>query len=283
MDAQDLRWQVELGSTWQVTTILEPEPFEGQRLTADLLAPVTLAGFSGSEQMVVWPVKTREATLAFSGTLPRGNRTRNRPGNVPLNASEFQYLHETRHQSPSFGAACNAVRPFARWFRPRIPRIRDRGRCRDENQPAAGAQQALGAIAAGAVIDLMKPLIEVSDQRRYRCRSSPTRTPSARRAAALAAPTSWPGRSCGCSPASSSPSARPLENGFYYDIDSPTPITRGGLPADRGGDAEDRRGRRAVRARSSGRPPRPARWCRTCGQGSRSSTSTTTLNAVPDV
>ena len=42
--------------------------------------------------------------------------------------------------------------------------------------------------------------------------------------------------------------ARRLENGFYYDIDSPTPITRRRLSAHRRRDAQDHRRRRAVRA-----------------------------------
>ena len=50
-----------------------------------------------------------------------------------------------------------------------------------------------------------------------------------------------------------------IENGFYYDIDSPTADPRGGLPAHRGGDAQDRRRGRAVRALRAAdrRGPRP--------------------------
>ena len=100
---------------------------------------------------------------------------------------------------------------------------------------------------------------------------------SPRRAAAQHAPTSWPGPSCGSSPARSSPSARPLENGFYYDIDSPTPITRGRLPAHRGGDEEDRRSRPSRSSGSSGRPPRRRALVQRPEAGAtRSSTSTTT-------
>ena len=52
---------------------------------------------------------------------------------------------------------------------------------------------------------------------------------------------------------------------------------RGGFPAHRGGDAQDRRGGRAVRALRAARPPRPAAWCEDLEPGAtRSSTSTTT-------
>ena len=68
----------------------------------------------------------------------------------------------------------------------------------------------------------------------------------------------------------------PIENGFYYDIDSEPPIREEDFPRIEEEMPQDRHPGRAVRDASRSRPPRPALLSRIWPRVTRSSTSTTT-------
>ena len=132
---------------------------------------------------------------------------------------------------------------------PTAPSVKHRPAPPPEPSPRAlanvSAQAAIAAKVDGEIVDLNR---ELPADGEHSFQILTEKDPEALDVLRHSAPTSWPVPSCGSFPDVQLAFGPTVENGFYYDIDSPTPIREEDFPQDRSGDEEDRRESGAIRA-----------------------------------